>query len=170
MDLKFKIGIVLILVFVWMGIIFNFSSMNTNKSNGKSVEVINSVMKKTFDITNKLSITNVDSKVKARELSQKLNPPLRKVAHASVYFILGILIVTFLRFLNVEKMYLYSVFFCFLYACSDEIHQRFVSGRTPSFKDVLIDTLGCIIGMGVYYFINKYLLNKAKGDVKVEEI
>ena len=37
--------------------------------------------------------------------------------------------------------------FCFLYACSDELHQHFTPGRACMFTDVLIDTGGALTGM-----------------------
>ena len=40
-----------------------------------------------------------------------------------------------------------SVFFCFIYACTDEFHQMFVDGRGASFFDCLIDTTGAILGI-----------------------
>ncbi len=39
----------------------------------------------------------------------------------------------------------------FLYACSDEFHQRYVPGRMGSFRDVAIDSAG-IIAMGFIIF------------------
>ncbi len=35
----------------------------------------------------------------------------------------------------------------FLYACSDEWHQRFVPGRAGQFRDVLIDFSGALLGL-----------------------
>ena len=69
--------ILVILVLLWMGLIYTFSSMDTNKSNGKSINTISKVSEKTIDTTNKFQITNIDSKTKSKELSQKLNLPLR---------------------------------------------------------------------------------------------
>jgi VanZ family protein len=40
-----------------------------------------------------------------------------------------------------------ALLFTFLYACSDEMHQRFVSGRAGQPKDVLIDTAGAYIAL-----------------------
>ena len=37
--------------------------------------------------------------------------------------------------------------FCFLYACTDELHQYFVPGRACRFKDVMIDTAGAFTGI-----------------------
>ena len=40
-----------------------------------------------------------------------------------------------------------------LYALTDEFHQRFVSGRTPSAVDVLIDACGAAAGIAAWAFI-----------------
>jgi hypothetical protein len=40
-----------------------------------------------------------------------------------------------------------------LYAVTDEFHQRFVSGRTSSPVDVLIDTCGAAAGLAAWAFI-----------------
>jgi putative FmdB family regulatory protein len=39
---------------------------------------------------------------------------------------------------------------CLIYAFSDEFHQQFVSGRISSTSDVLIDSLGIILGCVIY--------------------
>lgn len=54
-----------------------------------------------------------------------------------------------------------SIFLSFLYACTDEIHQIFVPGRSAQFRDILIDTLGASIGTIITYLIIK-LFNKIK--------
>ena len=38
-----------------------------------------------------------------------------------------------------------------LYACTDEFHQRFVSGRSPELRDVGIDFCGACLGIGIYF-------------------
>jgi VanZ family protein len=42
-----------------------------------------------------------------------------------------------------------------LYAASDEFHQRFTPGRTPSFRDIGIDVAGGLIGIAVMRFVQK---------------
>ena len=42
----------------------------------------------------------------------------------------------------------------FLYAVSDEFHQNFTAGRTPSFVDVCIDTCGAAIGAIIARYLN----------------
>ena len=59
-----------------------------------------------------------------------------------------------------------NILICFLltvfYACTDEYHQTFVSGRTGHFSDTLIDTSGGIVGIFVILLINK--IKKLKSE------
>lgn len=160
MDTKLKGIIWCAIVLVWMGVIFNFSNMDTHESNGKSVKTIDLILEKTISITNKAKITDIDSHSLTSKLSQTLNRPLRKVAHASIYFVLGILLVIFMKFFNIKRYYLYSLIISFIYACTDEFHQYFVAGRTASFTDVLIDTFGCIIGLLIFYGVEQLITRR----------
>ena len=45
-----------------------------------------------------------------------------------------------------------------LYATSDEFHQKFSNGRTASSKDVCIDTLGVLFGIGLYMLVKKIII------------
>ncbi len=54
-----------------------------------------------------------------------------------------------------------SILLSFLYACTDELHQVFVPGRSAQFRDVLIDTLGASFGAIITYLIVK-LFTKIK--------
>ena len=68
---------------------------------------------------------------------------VRKGAHISIYFLLGI-------FAALSwKRFSFSVLFCFLYACSDEIHQLFVLGRNGNIADVGIDAIGFVLGSAI---------------------
>ena len=49
-----------------------------------------------------------------------------------------------------------SIFLSFLYACTDEIHQIFVPGRSAQFRDILIDTLGASFGIVITYLTIKF--------------
>lgn len=59
-----------------------------------------------------------------------------------------------------------SILLSFLYACTDEIHQIFVPGRSAQFRDVLIDTLGASFGTLIAYLIVK-LITKIKEHSKI---
>ncbi len=154
-----------LLVILWACVIFFMSSMNANESNDKSKGTINEIVEKTVEVTNELGITNIDqTKTNIEQITNKLNPPLRKVAHASEYCVFTILIIIVLKNskLKNKKIYLIAISICFIYACTDEYHQTFVNGRTGQFIDTLIDTLGGIIGCTLHYIINKKITHKHK--------
>lgn len=85
-----------ILVILWAGLIFFMPSTYTNESSGKVKTIISDVVKKSVETTNWLDITNKHpSENKMNQVIEKLNYPLRKVAHASEYFIFTILILIY---------------------------------------------------------------------------
>lgn len=49
-----------------------------------------------------------------------------------------------------KKQLFLVVLFCFLYAISDEVHQRFVPGRFFSVIDLVVDNLGVVLGSAIY--------------------
>lgn len=57
-----------------------------------------------------------------------------------------------------------SLIIGFLYAITDELHQFFVPGRGPLFSDILIDSLGVLIGI-----IVAILLIKIYKNIKIKE-
>ena len=75
---------------------------------------------------------------------------VRKTAHFTEYAILGALFyLNFIHFPRLNRHFkkiLLPIIFSFLYACTDEIHQIFVPGRSSQFRDILIDTLGASFG------------------------
>jgi VanZ family protein len=55
----------------------------------------------------------------------------------------------------------------FLIACADETIQRFVPDRGPAFKDVLIDTSGVLVGIGLLFL--GYTIRKKHAKRYLEE-
>lgn len=146
------------LVIIWASVIFFMSSMDTNESNSKSKTVINDIVEKSVETTNELGITNKQpSESNKKKVIDKLNQPLRKVAHASEYFIFTIFILIALKNSGVKgnKKFIIALFICFIYACTDEYHQTFVNGRTGQFSDTLIDTFGGFISCLMYSLMMK---------------
>ena len=119
----------LFLIIVWMIFIFIMSSFNADISSNQSGFIVNT-------ISNIFNINNLDL----------LTLIIRKLAHFTEYFILGLLLY------NYDKNILKAIIICFIYAISDEVHQLFIIGRSFQIKDILIDTLGNICGV---YFIKK---------------
>ena len=83
-----------------------------------------------------------------------LNFLLHKIAHIIVYAVLYLLMYRAVNFGRISKNWMLPIILSLLYAGSDEIHQVFVTGRTPAFRDVGYDGLGMIIVMlRIYRFI-----------------
>lgn len=74
---------------------------------------------------------------------------LRKLAHFTEFACLGALFAWLFSMLR--KPFPIALPCGFLVACIDEIIQRFVPGRGPAFKDVLIDTSGTLVGIGLLF-------------------
>lgn len=137
----------LLLVIVWLVIIFLFSSSTGNSSNGLSKGIIN----KGIIIYEKVTNTDVNNKL----IIKKLNYPIRKLAHYSIFFILGILVYLFLLTTNIDNKVLISIFICVFCALLDETHQIYTSGRTPKILDIFIDSFGSISSISILYLKNK---------------
>lgn len=168
MNNKITIIISMCLVIIWMVIIFNFSNMDTNESNTKSKDTIEKVVNTTINTSNKIGITKEEvNEDKIKEITEKLNKPLRKCMHASIYLVLALLLLNIFNITkkNITHKYLIIIIICFVYACTDEYHQTFVSGRTGQFIDVLIDTSGSIIGLLIYNIINKLVGKHKKNNL-----
>lgn len=57
--------------------------------------------------------------------------------------------------------------FCVFYACTDELHQYFVPGRSAQVSDVMIDSCGALIGC-VFIFLIRLAIAGGKGRGKYE--
>ena len=78
---------------------------------------------------------------------------VRKSAHIIAYFILGILMYRALR-INIRRwrtrtVASFALLSCSLYAVTDEIHQLFVPGRSGELRDVMIDSIAALVGVGL---------------------
>lgn len=83
---------------------------------------------------------------------RNFNHILRKKAHFFTYLVLGILVASGLRKSGLVgyKLVGLAILICVLYAISDEMHQLFVPGRGGQVRDVLIDSAGAIVGIGIH--------------------
>lgn len=137
----------IILVLLWMVMIFLLSNEEAVKSSKKS----DGLIIKSVELFTGKSLSDQEKE----KVLKYLVFPVRKCAHLSLYLILGILVISLLReyMLINTKLVLLSLLICFLYACSDEIHQLFVPGRSGEVRDVLIDTLGACLGVSFYYLV-----------------
>ena len=139
-----------VLLVLWMIIIFMFSNQNANNSQSTSDKVISTIIEIVETVTN-----NEISEDKRINVIEDTSFIVRKLAHFTIYFILGVLVYLTLTSYHVNKTILFSILFCFIYACSDEIHQMFSDGRTAKLIDILIDTSGATIGCFIIKFFKR---------------
>lgn len=76
----------------------------------------------------------------------------RKIGHLGVYGILARLVARALSGSTLwswKKIFAGSLVLTILYACTDEFHQSFVPGRSATVHDVVIDSVGGWLALGV---------------------
>lgn len=131
-----KNKISLLLVILWMIFIFVMSSFDATSSSNQSNFIVDI-------ITSIINIKDIGL----------LSLIIRKLAHFIEYFILGILVINFIT--RYDKKIIIAILLCIIYATSDEIHQIFVPGRSCQITDIMIDSLGSIMGIYLYKLITK---------------
>lgn len=148
MKIVIRIIKVLLLILCMISI-FYFSSDNGVESSDKSHSIIYSVGE--LILGRELTNQEKDYYVEHYEVF------VRKTAHFTIYFILGLLFISNLYEYRVidKKSILYSIFFVFIYACSDEIHQLFIHERSGQILDVLLDTVGGSCSSYLYYLFRR---------------
>ena len=132
-------SIISLLLIFQMIFVFIMSSFGSDSSSAQSGQIIQ-VLRQVFPNLNNTSHLDASTLVFI----------VRKTAHFTEYAILGILFVFFFRQFfpqkNSSRYFILAILFSFFYACTDEIHQLFIPGRSGQFTDVLIDTLGASFG------------------------
>lgn len=155
--------IFMLLLLTTFAIIFKFSSQIAEESDGVS----NGVLRKIIDIFPYTKGLSEEIKIKMVEHG---NPIIRKLAHFSVYALIGVWIMAFMSTFDMRlyKKWIISMLVGIVYAASDEFHQSFVPGRGPSIVDVGIDSLGVLTGILVVLIIIS-IYRALKSNKEVEE-
>lgn len=140
-------------------VIFNFSNEDSIKSGNTSKKITNEITK------NIDSIQKLDKVEKTKELD-RIESIIRKIAHFSLYTLVGILLMAICSTYNLNEKIriIISLLSGIVYAISDEIHQMFIAGRTAKPTDVFIDTLGVILGIVITMLILKITSNRNKKE------
>lgn len=72
---------------------------------------------------------------------------IRSILHAFVYTVLYLLFSRAINYHRQKNNLFLPFFFTFLYALSDEVHQRFVPTRSFQLNDLLVDSGGAFLGL-----------------------
>ena len=159
--------ILILLVIAWAITIYGFSSVNSRVSGEQVMALFKKVSYIPYKVLRFLGVYN-NTQYENESLSHfttRNYMVFRKVCHAFVYFILAILLFKTLRaILNFKhrNVALISIGICIIYSILDEIHQNFVSGRTSSIWDCVIDNIGSIIGVILSICLYKITINIRK--------
>lgn len=122
--------------------IFNFSAAdgtNSSYTSGKVADFLLNVFGNGQNMTELEKVAKINA----------LQPFVRKGAHFSIYMLLGIITMCCAQTFKWCKAYKFdiSIMFAFFYACTDELHQLFIPGRSGQFVDVCLDTVGAFSGI-----------------------
>lgn len=166
--LKYKDKVLIILAIIWMGVIFMFSAQVSDESKSSSNKVTSAVVNTVISIKKE----NI-SEEKRQKIIEDKTFIVRKTAHFTEYFILGLILILYLQTKEklTTKYIILAIIFCVLYATSDEIHQLFVDGRSCKIMDILIDTCGsslAILGFTSIYKLTTKL--KKQKELFIEQI
>lgn len=131
----------LIALFLWVGLIFWFSSRSSVTSADQSGGIVALLSKSLVYITSGKFVPN------SKYLSE-LDHIIRKSAHMFLYFVLGFLTLNLIGYCQkIRQKVIFSLIFCILYSMSDELHQYYVPGRASLNKDIIIDSIGSAAGV-----------------------
>jgi len=116
--------------------IFCFSAQSATDSNGVSRSLAKLLAEKMPWLMQKYTL-------------RQLNRLLRKLAHFTLYFLLGCGLTGLLRAREKALPALIAVPIGLLCAALDELHQSVVPGRGPGMQDVALDTCGVMVAVGL---------------------
>lgn len=148
--MKTKRIILYTLLIIVLLTIFVFSGEPGKKSQSTSDKFTSSIIDKVTDITNKDITEN-----KKKDIIVNTRFIVRKIAHFSIYFILGIIVYLIISTYNIKNKVLISIIICCMFGCLDEFHQVFIPGRTARVYDCIIDTIGGMCGIYLLVILKK---------------
>ena len=127
-----------------MYLIFSFSAQTGEVSGELSYKISYKIV----EVKNEVLHENKDSYELSYE-ADNIHFYVRKAAHMTEYFLLAVAISFPLYVYGVRGIWLMILagIVCVGFAGLDEYHQSFVDSRTPSVKDVGIDSIGAMIGV-----------------------
>lgn len=163
--MRYKKTLILgLIVLFWMSMIYLFSAQSADDSSEMSspvAETLTQILYPRFDTF---------SESKQNELLNFWSHIIRKCAHFAEYGLLGSIVLLWLgamvserndgdwvKALSQLKNLLIPFIIGALYAVSDEIHQRFVPGRSGQISDVLLDSAGAATGILIVFVISKII-------------
>ena len=138
-----------ILLLGWMALIFSFSCEDGQKSGKTSTE-------KVTEILEVVTPSKPSQEIKEQVVSSQKS--IRKIAHILVYTVLGFISASFFStafVTSLKNRLLLSTSLCYFYAATDELHQYFVEGRSGLTSDIIVDLLGALVAVSLFFVAEK---------------
>ena len=138
-----KRWVFLVLTLLWMLVIFMMSSQSADDSTATSIHVGETIGE--YFVPGYREWPPEEQV----EFAVNIDHPVRKAAHATEYTILGILLFLTCRDsfgMNLKDSFKTAFLAGVFYAATDEFHQLFVPGRAGMISDVLLDSIGVLLG------------------------
>ena len=153
-------AILMLLLLSTFFIIFGFSSQDGEKSGSISKKI-------TEEIITRIPQMQEKEQNEREAITLRIEKVIRKIAHFSIYTAVGLLLMALLSTFEMKEKNrtIISLIIGIIYASSDEIHQSFVPERSPMITDVMIDTMGVMLGI-LIIMLGKEIIKKYKKDSK----
>lgn len=144
-----KVIVYRVLTIVWMVTIFMFSAQDAEESSRMSMGI--------GDVVGQVFVEEYEDWSEQQRLSfvDMIELPIRKGAHALEYTLLAFLLMG-----ASDGRKGIAALIGVLYAASDEFHQLFVPGRSGQITDVMIDSVGVILGIIIYGIYRRVICEK----------
>lgn len=153
-------AILMLLLLSTFFIIFGFSSQDGEKSGNISKKITEEIITRIPQIQEK-------EQNEREAITLRIEKVIRKIAHFSIYTAVGLLLMALISTFEMKEKnrIIISLIIGIIYASSDEIHQSFVPERSPMITDVMIDTMGVMLGI-LIIMLGKEIIKKYKKDSK----
>lgn len=121
--------------------IFGFSNQDAEKSGSLSSSVTKLLL----------------GQEEREDIVERAESVIRKIAHFCIYTLVGFLLMALFSTYNIKenKRVMISLGIGILYATSDEIHQLFIPGRSGQVTDIMLDSMGVLLGILFVWMIIK---------------
>ncbi|MBR2045161.1 MAG: VanZ family protein [Agathobacter sp.] len=138
----------LVLSILWTLFIFSFSMQTGEESAELSGGIVSRLIESFFGA--------------GFAYASALEHLIRKTAHFSEYFVLGVLLSATVRETRCKRQVLVPWFIGTLVAACDETIQLFSNGRSAQVTDVMLDSAGVFCGCLIFSFLYNKVLNYIK--------
>lgn len=147
-------AILMLLLLSTFFIIFGFSSQDGEKSGNISKKITEEIITRIPQIQEK-------EQNEREAITLRIEKVIRKIAHFSIYTAVGLLLMALISTFEMKEKnrIIISLIIGIIYASSDEIHQSFVPERSPMITDVMIDTMGVMLGI-LIILLGKTIIEK----------